>query len=318
MEKVSVIIPAYNVERFIAECVNSIREQTYKNLEIIIVDDGSSDLTFDVCQKLALEDDRIKLVRNNHGGVSRARNAGLDNATGEYIMSVDSDDIIEPDMIETLYNKLKEHNADVVACGCSYMSEDGGHIGDYPPPVERVLSGRDALEARDNGVGANAMIASPCAKLTRRGLYDGKRYKEGIVYEDMHLMPYLYYDAPKFVIIPYCGYRYRQREGSIMHRKENEREYKFYFGIWDDHAEFYRQKSDIELEYYVHRNAADKILMGCRRREIPDGLDKYSVKEFKKHYKFLMAHAPSAKEKLKYLLFRLLGVKGYRLVRKKV
>ena len=318
MEKVSVIIPAYNVERFIAECVNSVREQTYNNLEIIIVDDGSSDRTLEICEKLASEDDRIKLIKNNHGGVSRARNTGLDSATGELIVSVDSDDVIERDMIKTLYDKMTETGAEVVACGCSYMKEDGEHIGDYPPPVERVLSGRDALEARDNGVGANAMIASPCAKLTRREVYDGKGYKEGIVYEDMHLMPYLYFDVLKFVIIPYCGHRYRQREGSIMHRKESEREYKFYFDIWDDHAEFYRQKGDLGLEYYVHKNAADKILMACRKREIPDGLDKYSVKEFKKHYKFLKKHAPSAKEKLKYLLFRLLGIKGYRAIRKKV
>ncbi len=318
MEKVSVIIPAYNVERFIGECVNSIREQTYKNLEIIVVDDGSSDSTLEICEKLASEDDRIKLIKNNHGGVSRARNAGLDNATGELIVSVDSDDVLLPDMIETLYNKMVETDAEVVACGCSYMTESGEHLYDRPPVMERMLTGRDALEARDTEVGVNAMIASPCAKLTKRTVYEGKRYKEGIIYEDMHLMPYLYFDAKKFVIIPYCGYKYRQREGSIMHRKEGEREYKLYFDIWDDHAEFYRQKGDIVLEYYVHRNAADKILMACRQRAIPDGLDKYSVKEFKKHYKFLKKHAPSAKEKLKYLLFRLLGIKGYRAIRKKV
>ncbi len=318
MEKVSVIVPAYNVKKFIGECVKSITAQTYKNIEVVIVDDGSSDGTFEMCQRLADEDSRIKLIRNDHCGVSRARNAGLDNSAGDYIMSVDSDDIIAPDMIETLYNKLKETGADVVACGCSYISEQGEHLNDFPPPRERVLSGRDALEARDNGVGANAMIASPCAKLTKREVYAGKRYKEGIVYEDMHLMPYLYFDVQRFVIIPYCGYKYRQREGSIMHRKESEREYRFYFDIWSDHAEFYRQKGDIGLEYYVHKNAADKILMACRKREIPDGLDKYSVNEFKKHYKFLKKHAPSAKEKLKYLLFLLLGIKGYRAVRKKV
>ncbi len=318
MEKVSVIIPAYNVERFIGECVRSVMAQTYSDIEIIVVDDGSSDRTLDICRELANEDERIKLVLNEHGGVSRARNAGLDNATGEYIMSVDSDDVLLPDMIETLYNKLNETGADVVACGCSYMKEDGEHLYDRPPVKERILTGRDALEARDTELGINAMIASPCAKLTKKAVYNGKRYKEGIVYEDMHLMPYLYFDVQRFVIIPYCGYKYRQREGSIMHRKEGEREYKLYFDIWADHAEFYRKNGDTVLEYYVHRNAADKILMACRQRAIPDGLDKYSVTEFKNHYKFLMKHAPSAKEKLKYLLFRLLGLKGYRAIRKKV
>lgn len=317
MEKVSVIIPAYNVERFIGECVESVMAQTYENIEIVVVDDGSSDATADICERLAERDGRIKVVRNSRGGVSRARNTALDNATGDYIMSVDSDDVIAPDMIETLYSKLIETGADVVASGCSYMTESGEHLYDRPPVTERVLTGRDALEARDTEVGINAMIASPCAKLTKRSVYDGKRYREGIIYEDMHLMPYLYYDVPKFVIIPYCGYKYRQREGSIMHRVEGEREYKLYFEIWADHAAFYREKGDVGLEYYVHRNAADKILMACRERTIPEGLDKYSVKEFKNHYNFLLKHA-SAKEKLKFTLFRLLGIKGYRAIRKKV
>ena len=316
-EKISIIIPVYNIENCIARCIESVIGQTYENIEIIIVDDGSTDNTLDICRRLAEKDVRIKIVDGGHGGVSRARNAALDRVTGDYIMSVDSDDIIEPKMIETLYGKLKETDADVVASGCSYMTEGGEHLYDRPPVTERVLTGRDALEARDTEVGINAMIASPCAKLTKRAVYDGKRYKEGIIYEDLHLMPYLYYDVSKFVIIPYCGYKYRQREGSIMHRAEDERAYKLHFGIWADHAAFYREKGDTGLEYYVHRNAADKILMACRARTIPEGLDKYSVMEFRNHYNFLLKHA-SAKEKLKFTLFRLLGIKGYRAIRKKV
>ena len=318
MEKVSVIIPAYNVERFISECVKSVMDQTYENIEIIIVDDGSTDKTLDVCRQLAEGDGRIKIVDGGHGGVSHARNTGLDNVTGDYIMSVDSDDIIEPEMIGTLYKKLKETDADVVASGLNYVSEEGELLYRRPPVTERVMSGRDALLARDGEAGINAVIASPCAKLSKSSVYEGKRYKEGIVYEDLHLMPYLYYDAEKFVIIPYSGYMYRQRNGSIMHTDIGEREFKLHCEIYSDHAELYREKGDTQLEYAARKNAADMILMAARQSKIPNGLKKYAVSEFRKHYKFLIANAPSKKEKLKFRLFRILGVRGYKLIRKKV
>ncbi len=318
MEKVSIIIPAYNVERFIGECIKSVLAQTYENIEVVVVDDGSSDGTADAVSEIAATDPRVKLIRNGRGGVSIARNTALNNATGDFIMSVDSDDVIEPDMIETLYKKYKETGADVVACGLIYMTEEGDFICKKAPPVERILSGRDALVGRDTEVGINAMMASPCAKLAKREVYEGKRYREGIIYEDMHLMPYLYYDLEKFVIITYCGYYYRQRHGSIMHTKEDERIYKISFEVFSDHAEFYHSKGDTELEYLSRRNAADKILMACREGTIPDGLERYSENEFKKHYKFIVKHAPSAKERLKFRLFRYLGIKGYRLIRKKV
>ncbi len=318
MEKVSVIIPAYNVEKFIGECVESVLAQTYTNIEIIVVDDGSSDSTADICERLSEKDGRIKVIRGSRGGVSHARNTALDNATGEYIMSVDSDDIIEPDMIKIHYDKLISTGADVVASGLNYVTEEGELLYKRPPALERVMSGRDALMARDGEEGANAVIASPCAKLAKREIYEGKRYKEGIIYEDLHLMPYLYYDAKKFVIFPYSGYYYRQRTGSIMHTEEVERELKLHCDIYSDHAELYREKGDTELEYRARSVAADKILMACRRSDFPKELEKYAVREFKKHYKFLIKHSPSTKEKLKYRLFRYLGVKGYRSVRKKV
>lgn len=318
MEKVSVIIPAYNVERFIGECVESVLAQTYSNIEIIVVDDGSSDGTAEICERLAEADGRIKVVRNSRGGVSHARNTALDHATGDYIMSVDSDDIIEPEMIQIHYDKLVSTGADIVASGLNYVTEEGGLLYKRPPALERVMSGRDALLARDGEAGANAVIASPCAKLAKRAVYEGKRYKEGIIYEDLHIMPYLYYDAEKFVIIPYSGYSYRQRNGSIMHTDDGEKDLKLHCDIYGDHAEFYREKGDTELEYRARCVLADKILMACRQRTIPKELEKYAAGEFKKHYKFLIKHAPSAKEKLKFRLFRFLGAKGYRLVRKKV
>ncbi len=310
MEKVSVIIPAYNVERFIAECVNSVRSQTYKNLEIIIIDDGSSDGTLDICQKLALEDDRIKIVRNNHGGVSRARNAGLDNATGELIVSVDSDDVIVPDMIETLYNKMTETGADVVVCGCRLITEDGEPMYDKCPAREWVVSGRDALASQDNEIAANAMIAAPWGKLSKRQVYEGKRYREGIVYEDRHLMPRLYHGLRKMAIIPFCGCLYRQRNGSIMHLSPSPERFKLLIDILNDHIAFYVQVGDSELEYKTRKHILDVILT-LVGDGVPQGLENYVKIEFRKQRKALGNHCISEKEKIKYLLFKVLGVRCY-------
>ena len=311
MEKVSVIIPAYNVERFIAECVNSVRNQTYKNLEIIIVDDGSSDNTLDICRAMANEDDRIKLVQGNHGGVGRARNAGLDNVTGDYIVSVDSDDVLVPNMIETLYSKLIETGADVVACGCTFVSEDGEPLYDKCPSEEWIVSGRKALASQDDEIGRNAMLAAPWGKLAKREVYEGKRYKEGIVYEDRHLMPYLYYDVPKFAIIPFCGCLYRQRNGSIMHVAPSPERFKTLFELLNDHVEFYVQKGDSELEIMNRKHIADAILTSAREG-VPKGLERYAKKELLKHKKILIKNGISKKDRIKYELFTLLGVKGYR------
>ncbi len=311
MEKVSVIIPAYNVERFIAECVNSVRSQTYKDLEIIIIDDGSTDSTFDICQKLADEDERIKLIQNNHGGVSRARNSGLDNATGDYIVSVDSDDIILPDMIETLYNKMVEADADIVVCGCRFITEEGEPLYDKCPVREWVISGRDALLSQHGEMGADAMLAAPWGKLSKREVYEGKRYREGIVYEDRHLMPYLYYGVERMAIIPFCGCLYRQRGGSIMHTTPSPERYKLLFEVLNDHVEYYEKMGDAELEYATRKHIADLILASARTG-VPKGLEKYTENEFRKHKKLLFKNGVTKKDKIKYTLFTALGVKGYR------
>lgn len=123
MEKIiSIIIPAYNAESYIQKCIKSITCQTYKNLEIIIIDDGSTDTTFDICKSLADKDNRIILVSQPNLGVSSARNKGIELAKGDYIGFVDADDWIEEDMYEILYNSLIKENADISICG--YVYED--------------------------------------------------------------------------------------------------------------------------------------------------------------------------------------------------
>ena len=115
-ELVSIIVPVYNLEKYIEKCVRSLLQQTYTNVEIILVDDGSRDESGEICDRLASEDSRIKVIHKENGGLSSARNCGIENATGEYIMFVDGDDFISELMVEKLYVALKDNCADISVC----------------------------------------------------------------------------------------------------------------------------------------------------------------------------------------------------------
>ena len=124
-EKVSIIIPAYNAEKSIEKCINSIRRQTYFNIEIIIVNDGSSDNTKKCIEQIALQDERITIINQENQGVCNARNKGICIAKGEYIIFVDADDYVERDMVEILVNDIKQKKTNIVRCNYDYITEKG-------------------------------------------------------------------------------------------------------------------------------------------------------------------------------------------------
>ena len=122
---ISVIVPVYNVEQYIHQCVDSILSQTYKNLEIILVDDGSPDNCPAICDEYARNDDRVKIIHQENGGISAARNSALDLCTGEYIAFVDSDDWIESNAYEEMMSEMQKKDLDVVFCGVNVITADG-------------------------------------------------------------------------------------------------------------------------------------------------------------------------------------------------
>ena len=130
---ISVIVPIYKVEEYLYKCVKSILAQTYTNLEIILVDDGSPDNCPAICDEFAAKDSRVTVVHKKNGGVSSARNVGLDTATGEYIGFVDGDDYIEPTMYETLYKYIVDNNTDVSVINCRIVDELGNHVPSSSP-----------------------------------------------------------------------------------------------------------------------------------------------------------------------------------------
>ena len=117
MELVSVIVPVYNVEKYLKKCVDSILSQSYQNIEVILINDGSLDGSGEICEAYAKKDERIKYITQNNSGLGKTRNRGIEEASGKYLLFVDSDDYIENTMIEKLYHNITESHADVASCG---------------------------------------------------------------------------------------------------------------------------------------------------------------------------------------------------------
>lgn len=217
---ISVIVPVYQVENTLKKCVDSILNQTYKNLEIILVDDGSPDGSGKICDEYALLDSRIKVIHKKNGGLSSARNAGLDVAIGEYVGFVDSDDWIEPTMYEELYKLLIDNCVKLANSGVFMDYDDGRTVFfdvQYSGKEEIVLMEKE--EALKENLLNTRITNSVCNKLFHTSIFDNLRMKEGIYFEDMEVMPKCIEKAEKVVHYNKPMYHYVQSGESILRRK---------------------------------------------------------------------------------------------------
>ena len=218
-EKITVIVPVYNVENYLKKCLDSLINQTYKNLEIIVINDGSTDNSGGICQEYAQKDSRIIYIEKENGGLSDARNAGLDRMTGSYVTFVDSDDWIEQDYVEVLYNKLTEYQADVSVGNYYSYNEDEGmyyfHInGDsyYEKVFDNVSIFENLYESQEM---KSFALISAWGKLYKASLFDYIRFDKGKLGEDGYMNQKLYLLVQKVIYINQGLYAYRQRSGSI-------------------------------------------------------------------------------------------------------
>ena len=213
---VSVIVPVYNVAPYLHEALDSVVNQTYKDLEIIIVDDGSTDGSASICEEYAASDPRIKLVHQANKGLSGARNTGLEHATGEFVSFIDSDDSISPMFIESLVNAMVSTSADVSICRFSAFETSGKMDGViatsvFPTIAAGTFERADALQLlTEEKISVNA-----CNKLLRRALWAGVRFPEGHVYEDALAAFKMFDKARRVVLVDKSSYNYRQRTDSI-------------------------------------------------------------------------------------------------------
>ncbi len=232
-KRVSVIVPIYKVEAYLRACVESLLAQTYKELEIILVDDGSPDGCPALCEELAKEDPRIKVIHKENGGLSDARNAGLDIATGDYIGFVDSDDAVEPDMFELLVNTLETHDADVSCCRFIRVWEDGREEPVGNDHEVTVYTGTEALKEYLYGKTMDPFVVN---KLYKAELLNGetkRRFIKGIIGEDNPFNIEIFKTKPKTVLAGEAKYRYLQaRPGAITSSSVSQKKIDAVF-FWD-------------------------------------------------------------------------------------
>lgn len=255
---VSIIIPVYNVSAYLERCMESVLHQTYRNLEIWLVDDGSTDQSGEMCDRYAQQDPRIQVIHKANGGLSSARNAALDVCEGEFIGFVDSDDYVDVQMIEKLMEAAHRSSADLVICNHFEEKENRLTIQE---PVSDTQIEMDSHTALFQLIHDTKIRSYAWDKLYRRELFEGVRYPDGRNYEDIATTYLLFERAKKIVHIPDYLYYYQMREGSISAHKTNEK--------------WLRNLEDIitgSIERYHHFAVREKELADlCLRDLVPYG-----------------------------------------------
>ena len=217
---ITVIVPIYNIMEYLPRCVHSITAQTYRNLEILLIDDGSTDGTAKLCDKLGAEDERIRVFHKGNGGSSSARNLGLQHATGEYVGFVDSDDYIEPDMYERLMQAITYYGVEVAQIARDEIDVQGRQLPDIctPPKEPEVWESRDFLRE----LLLHRGDCSFCTKLLRRELFQEDRFPEQKLNEDFNLLVRMLPRIGKLVSLPERGYHVFYRIGSNSRKADPE------------------------------------------------------------------------------------------------
>lgn len=210
MPRLSILMPVYNTAAYLEETVSSVLMQTFQDFELILVDDGSTDGSGQLCDALAAKDGRIRVIHKENGGVASARNAGLDAATGAYIGWVDSDDLVHPEMFGIMLALVEQHNADIVQCehtrNPQRMHKQLGEV--------EVLNNIDSLKRIYRSDYTNA--CSLCSKVYKANLFNDLRFTEGAAFEDDEVVPRLLERSKKTVFIEAKLYCYIKREASII------------------------------------------------------------------------------------------------------
>jgi len=286
--KISIIVPVYQVEAYLRKCLDSIVNQTYRNLQIILVDDGSPDNCGEICDTYAAGDRRIQVIHQKNGGVSAARNAGLALANGDYIGWVDSDDWIELDMYEYLLKNAQNYDADIAVCG---------HYKVYKR--QKVSRGWKSILELDKKQGLKLLLENDtlqnycCDKLFRAKLWEGIVFPEGRTYEDIAVMHRLFERAEQIICLPEAKYNYFQRPGSIVTDQSMQNRLNHYRAARERYGELAERWP--ELEYLlVDQCAASAMGLWCAYYSNPKAERTEMYAEIKEISAFCTPHIQSA------------------------
>lgn len=267
---VSVIVPIYNVEEYLPNCIRSILSQTYSDFELILVDDGSLDSSYSICESYAKIDSRIKVVHQNNAGLSAARNTGIENAKGEYLTFIDSDDFVQSCYLEVLVKGCKEYQADLSVCSfIRCLSNDTIDSVRIPPRIENFDVFSD--ERMKVFLTTQRVRTSAWAKLYRKSLFDTLRFPVGKYNEDEFTTYLAIHLANKVVISNYKGYVYRYNKKSIMNESFSPKKMHGVEGCLKRMT--FIEKEYPELKKYAYRAviyACNQVVLSMGRSKVTD------------------------------------------------
>ena len=236
---ISVIVPVYNVEKYLEECLDSIQNQTYSDIEVILVNDGSLDNSKDICEKYCKEDNRFKLINQANQGQSVARNHGVAASTGEFIAFVDSDDIIRQDYLEVLIRYMSEE-VDIVESQFTVHKKE--FFNENYKEINVIFEG-DSEEAV-KAVPKHVLSVNPVTKLYRRSVVEAVPYLEGLIFEDIYSGVGMLKYIRRIIKSDYTGYYYRQHGTSTMHQTFTEKNLNV-FTVSDKLVEMYSDRENL-------------------------------------------------------------------------
>lgn len=290
MPEISVIVPVYNVENYLTKCVDSILQQTFTDLEIILVDDGATDRSGEMCDAYAKKDARIKVIHKENGGLSDARNVALDQAQGKYIGFVDSDDFITSDMYEVLYHNLQTAQADLSVIGIHHMYYHDRALPTQPNEV-LVVEQKEALKLMLLG---QKMNASANPKLYKRELFANLRFPKGKLIEDAFTIVDILFQCQKVVIDTAEKYIYYHRADSITSKTFSEK-YLDIIEAWERNERLIVATYP-DLYNEAHRRVCwayfmvlDKIVLSRSEKNYPH--TQQIVAYLNENYTFVMKHS---------------------------
>ena len=261
-ELISIVVPVYNVEKYLPYCINSIINQKYKNLEIILVDDGSTDDSGKICDEYLKKDDRIKVIHKKNGGLADARNIGIKYAKGEYIGFIDSDDCIHPDFYDCLYELLITNSADISECQFMRIDTEYIHkvkeiLDDENLKIHYKISVDNNIESLKKLYGArlkpyiNKVVV--WNKLYKKSLFDNITFPVGKLHEDEFTTYKVLYKSNKIVSTSKILHGYMQTKNSIMRKEISPKRVDDNLKAYEEAAVFFREKNNKELECKVLR-----------------------------------------------------------------
>ncbi len=300
---ISIIVPVYNVEKYIEKCIDSLLEQSYKNIEIILINDGSSDNSHVICDNLKEKDNRITVIHKTNEGVSKARNTGIDAMHGDFVTFVDGDDYVSTDFIEVMYNAIEKTGADISTCGHYRVDFDGTlkqvyHLSDNPDEII-VLSGEESIKNMFYG---KTCSASSGSKLYKKHIFSSLRYPNYVMGEDTFIVYHAFKQSAMVAHTNKPLYFYVQQQMSVTNAKCNYIKFYDYVKLYDHIMSI--DKNCKNKEYFsaiANRLIENNFWAYMKLRNCPNMFaneKKHIEENIKKYRKFVITN-PNAEQRVK-------------------